>query len=176
MKNALSLVFVPALAALTLSAGIVPESQVRSGERLLLPAVNVPFAFKAASGKTLPAGVYDLEILGQGSNRILIGLLRNGQKQGELFGSLKGSKSWGDPHAPQGAGAPGGKPAADGSVRPGAAAPATFRDLGFQARLKSSFAGDGMLKIEPGVANGLVIEVGFPKAAPEAGKIKQQTH
>ena len=147
MKKTLALLgaltITPLFATETAQLAAVP---VRTGERLLLPAVKVPHAFKTASGKTLPAGLYDFELLGQGNDRIRIGLLKGGQRQGELIGSLKGSKSWGDPHAPQGGRSPAGSAQmGDGSVRfvsPGIS-PTTFQKLGFTPASKVSFGGGG---------------------------------
>lgn len=77
----------------TLPAGAQPAFKlVFTPSTLLLPAAQVPSAFKGADGKALPAGSYAFE-LRQGTQGILIGLLRNGQRVAEVPGKLVGGEA-----------------------------------------------------------------------------------
>lgn len=76
-----------------LPAGAQPSfGPVFTPSPLLLPPVQVPSAFKGVDGKTMPAGLYAFE-LRQGTQGILIGLLRNGQKVAEVPGKFVGGQA-----------------------------------------------------------------------------------
>jgi hypothetical protein len=76
----------------------------------LIRGVSIPSAFKGLDGKTQPPGVYDMDVR-QGTQGILIALLKNGRKVAEFTGKfVPGKVDPSDPNMKVGMG--------DGSVRP----------------------------------------------------------
>ena len=165
MKTAARELLAPALAALALTAA--PALRADDGFRPIfhpptfqIHDVQVKTSFKGLDGKTQPAGLYDFGIEQRGQ-AILIGLLRNGKRVGEVTGKFVA----GEPLASQGkdvnsntwAGTPGGAiQAHDVSVRKAGG----MQDIHFDASSKVAFGeGGGAGKIScsnnlhPGGAN-----------------------
>lgn len=63
------------------------ERHVKVAPDTLIRGVQVPSAFRGLDGKTQPAGLYDFDIE-QKSQGILIGLLKNGRRVGEVSGKF----------------------------------------------------------------------------------------
>ena len=88
------------------------ERHVKVAPDTLIRGVTIPAAFRGLDGKAQPAGVYDLK-LHQGTQGILIGLLRNGKSVGEFPGKFAAGV---DPTNPNLKNDPG-----DGSIKQGGA-------------------------------------------------------
>jgi hypothetical protein len=63
------------------------ERQVKISPDTLIRGVSIPSAFKGLDGKSHPAGLYDLK-LRQGTQGILIALLKSGKTVGEFPGKF----------------------------------------------------------------------------------------
>ncbi len=130
-----------ALAALAVAVAPVPAAEpfrpVFHPPTLTIRNVRVPTSFRGLDGKPQAPGVYDFEVA-RTPQGILVGLLRNGKRVGEVAGRLTSVVV--DPSDPSGNAAdpPGGATKGhDISVRKNAAP----RDVHFDVSSKVSFGG-----------------------------------
>lgn len=164
-----------AILALT-GGGALAADKILKGDQFVVAGVNFPQPFKTPSGQVLKAGVYDLKVVSDGTEGVLIGLLKGGKQVGQLRGIVKalpvdqGVKL-------QPAGGPGMALPVDQGIKlqPTPRGGKAFRDLGLTPASAVSFGG-GLGKISnsnnlhPGGANLPNIEFAFLPAAQAPGK------
>jgi hypothetical protein len=174
IKNLLSALALAAALALSAAPALLADDGFRPifhPPTLTFRNVRIESAFKGLDGKTFPAGAYDMDVR-QGTQGILIALLRNGKKLAEFPGKfVPGSAKAG---------------MADGSVRPSGGSTqghdisvrkaGGMQDIHFDVASKVAFGGGGgagkiacSLNFHPGGANLGWIEFQLP-AVQSLGK------
>lgn len=145
-----------ALGMIVLTAGgALAADKLLKGDQFVIAGVHFPQPFKTTSGQVLKAGVYDLKVVSDGTESILIGLLKGGKQVGQVKGTVKALP------VDQGvtihpSGGPGGALPVDQGVKlqpagalgptPRPSDPKTFRQLGFTpASAVSFFGGNGKI-------------------------------
>lgn len=177
MKKILTVLAVLALAG----SGALAADKILKGDQFVVAGVNFPQPFKTPSGQILKAGVYDLKVVSDGTEGVLIGLLKGGKQVGQLRGIAK-ALPVDQGVRKQPAGGPGMalpvdqgvklQPTPRGGQAAGAVVPLdnkAFRDLGFTPASPVSFlGGTGKIScsnnLQPGGANLPYIEFAFVPA------------
>ncbi|MCM3875930.1 MAG: hypothetical protein NEA02_05870, partial [Thermoanaerobaculia bacterium] len=85
MKKTLTVL---AILALT-GGGALAADKILKGDQFAVAGVNFLQPFKTPSGQVLKAGIYDLKVVSDGTEGVLIGLLRDGKQVGQLRGIVK---------------------------------------------------------------------------------------
>lgn len=166
MKKILTALVILALTG----GGALAADKLLKGDQFVIAGVHFPQPFKTTSGQVLKAGVYDLKVLSDGTESILIGLLKEGKQVGQLRGTvMHGGASYcgGCGDSQQGSGSPAKALPVDQGVRQQPAgimgpvdAPKTFHDLGFTPGSRTSLSPSGdSLKIQGGVVKGKRLEI-----------------
>jgi hypothetical protein len=166
-----------ALGILALTGGgALAADKILKGDQFVVTGVNFRQPFKTPSGQILKAGVYDLKVVSDGTEGVLIGLLKEGKQVGQLrgiahfvnFGDLRPTPRDGK----AGSGSPGQAVPGDQNVKlqpAGISVPLdnkAFRDLGFTPASPVSFGGGSgkiscSLNFHPGSPNRPYIEFDF---------------
>jgi hypothetical protein len=68
--------------------GALAADKILKGDQFVVAGVNFPQPFQTPSGQVLKAGVYDLKVVSEGTDRVLIGLLKGGKQVGQLQGTI----------------------------------------------------------------------------------------
>jgi hypothetical protein len=181
IKNLLSALALAAALALSAAPALLADDGFRPifhPPTLTFRNVRIESAFKGLDGKTFPAGAYDMDVR-QGTQGILIALLKNGRKVVEFPGKfVPGKVDPSDPNLKAGMG--------DGSVRPSGGSTqghdisvrkaGGMQDIHFDVASKVAFGGGGgagkiacSLNFHPGGANLGWIEFQLP-AVQSLGK------
>jgi hypothetical protein len=151
-KRLAALLLPAALGLATLPAPAIEWTYVLKGDQFVIQGVNFPKPFKTPSGQILKAGAYDLKVVSDGTEGVLIGLLKEGKQVGQLRG-IAHFVNFGDLR--RGSGGPGEALPVDqgiklqptprdskaGSGTDPQNAPKAFRDLGFTPVSPVSFFG-----------------------------------
>ena len=166
MKKILTVLAVLALAG----SGILAADKILKGDQLVVAGVNFPQPFKTPSGQILKAGVYDLKVISEGGDGVLIGLLQGGKQVGQLRGIVK-ALPVDQGVRKQPAGGPGMALPVDQGIKlqPTTRGGKAFQDLGFTPASPVSFlGGTGKIScsnnLQPGGANLPYIEFAFVPA------------
>jgi hypothetical protein len=88
-KRLAALLLPAALGLATLPAPAIEWTYARKGDQFVVAGVNFPEPFRTPNGQILKAGVYDLSVVSEGADGILIGLLKGGKQVGQLRGIVK---------------------------------------------------------------------------------------
>jgi hypothetical protein len=183
MKKILTVLGVLALAG----GNALAADKILKGDQFVVAGVNFPQPFQTLSGQVLKAGVYDLKVVSDGTEAVLIGLLKEGKQFGQLRGTVHFVNFGGLRQGPGGLGKalpvdqgiklqPTPKEATAGSGTPaGIMGPVdnkAFRDFGFTPASRVSFGGGaGKISssgnVQPGGASLPYIEFPLPPAAPK---------
>jgi hypothetical protein len=76
-----------AILALT-GGGAFAADKILKGDQFVVAGVNFPQPFQTPSGQVLKAGLYDLKVVSDGTEGVLIGLLKGGKQVGQLRGTV----------------------------------------------------------------------------------------
>lgn len=76
------------LALLALGGGAFAADKILKGDQFVVAGVNFPQPFQTPSGQVLKAGLYDLKVVSDGTEGVLIGLLKGGKQVGQLRGTV----------------------------------------------------------------------------------------